>query len=88
VRHHGPVDGPLVVFGSSTVLLAAVLAWVGRSYRPEPIPLIPSTPESFGVVAQAVGVAGALILGLGALGFGGLVLAAVGCAAFRVARVG
>jgi hypothetical protein len=87
VGHHGCVDVPLVAFGSCMVILAAVLAYVSVSYQPESTPLTPARPPEFGVVVKSSAVVGALVVGFGALGFGGFVLAAVGCAAIRVARL-
>lgn len=81
------MDVPLLVFGSCLVLLGAVIGGVGVSYQPEATPLIPAQPHGFGVLAKSVAGVGALLLGLGAFGFGGFVAAGVGLAAIRVARL-
>lgn len=81
------MDVPLLAFGFSVVLVAAVLAFVAASYQPESMLLITEQPREFGVVVKSLVVVGALIVGLGALGLSGFLLAAVGCAAIRVARL-
>ena len=81
------VDVPLLVFGVCSVLLAGVLAYVGESYRPESTPLIPARPAEFGILMKSFAVGGALLLGLGAAGFGGLLVVAVTLVALGVARL-
>jgi hypothetical protein len=81
------VDVPLVILASCMLLFGAVLAYVGLSYQPERTPLAPAQPPMFRVAAKSLAVAGVLLLGFGALGFGGFALFGVLLVALRTARV-
>ena len=80
------MDVPLLIFASCVLVLAGALAYVGMSYQPEPAPLAPAEPMAFRIVVKSLAGAGVLLLGLGALGVGGLVLAAVVMVAFATCR--
>jgi hypothetical protein len=71
------VDASLVVLGSCLLLFAGLVAGVGRTYRPEWAQLPPEQPPAFRVAAKSVGGTGVLLIGGGALGVGGLLLAAI-----------
>jgi hypothetical protein len=80
------MDVALLVLGSSLLLFAPVLTFLGASYRPEWTPLSPTRPRAFGVGATSFAVAGALVLALGALGWGGVLVVGVAAVALGVAR--
>jgi hypothetical protein len=68
-------------------LLAAVVACLGLRYQPDLAPLPAQHTQSFRVISRTVGVVGLLVMGIGALGFGGFLLVGVTIVALATARL-
>lgn len=77
---------PLLILASTLLFLAGILAFVSLSYQPELAPLTNSEPKALSVATKSVAGAGILLLGLSAMGFGGLVLAGILVVAFATSR--